>query len=332
MALLAKIVLVSAGLLIALAAAAYWYSLHVPGPAHEGPLPPLSADEARLAERLRRHVTAVASEPHNVRYHAALTRAAHYIENELRALGYEPKRQPYDADGRPVWNIEATLEPASAKAGEESLVVGAHYDSAGDAPGANDNGTGVAALIELARSLRAGPAPGKRVHLVFFVNEEPPYFRTELMGSRRYAELLRQRGERVAGMIALETIGAFSDAPGSQRYPAPFHLVLPNVGNFIAFVAMPGSRRFMHEVIGAFRREARFPTIGGVAPAIVEGIDWSDHASFAAQGIPALMITDTAVFRYPHYHTPADTPDKVDYQKLARITAGLARVLHHLAR
>ena len=95
---------------------------------------------------------------------------------------------------------------------------------------------------------------------------------------------------------------------------------------------MPGSRRFMHEVIGAFRREARFPTIGGVAPAIVEGIDWSDHASFAAQGIPALMITDTAVFRDPHYHTPADTPDKVDYQKLARITAGLARALHHLAR
>ena len=152
------------------------------------------------------------------------------------------------------------------------------------------------------------------------------------MGSWKYANMLKQRGEQVAGMISLETLGAFSDQPGSQQYPAPFHLVLPNVGNFIALVAMPGSRDFLHQVIGAFRSHTRFPTIGGVAPSIVQGVDWSDHGSFAALGIPALMITDTAVFRYAHYHQPTDTPDKVDYEKLARITKGLERVVRDLTR
>lgn len=317
-------------LLAVLAGGALWYALGVPGTSHRGALPPLTAEEVALAARLRSHVAAVASVPHNVDHYDDLTRAALYIEGALRVLGFEPVRQTFDAQDETVWNIEATIEPATAPA--ESLVIGAHYDSAGDAPGANDNGTGVAALLEIARTLKAAPPPRHRIRLVFFVNEEPPFFQTDLMGSRQYAAWLLDRRERVAGMIALETLGAFSDAPGSQRYPRPFGLVLPNAGNFIAFVAMPGSRAFMHDALGTFRSQTRFPTIGGVAPAIVQGIDWSDHASFAAHGIPSLMITDTAVFRYPHYHRITDTPDKVDYDRLARITAGLGRTIGKLSQ
>ncbi len=303
----------------------------MPGPAHKGGLPPLTAEEAELASRLRRHVTAVANKPHNTRHYPALQQAAAYIESELTALGFETSRQSYDALGHMVANIEATLAPANIAQPSPSLVIGAHYDSAGDAPGANDNGTGVGALLELARLLKAGPVPRQRIRLVFFVNEEPPWFQTDLMGSRKYAAMLRERGEQVSGMIALETLGAFSDEPGSQGYPPPFGLLLPKAGNFIAFVALPGSRAFMHQVIGEFRRHTRFPTIGAVAPALVQGIDWSDHASFAALGMPALMITDTAVFRYRYYHTPQDTPDKVDYERLARITKGLERVIRDLS-
>ena len=330
MALLAKSAL---GLFLAVAligGGAWWYSLQVPERAFHGPLPPLTAAETELARRLRSHVVAIASEPHNVGHYAALERAAAYIESELRSFGIAPVRQVFFADGRAVANIEATIEPRAEPT--TSLVVGAHYDSAGTAPGANDNGSGVAALLELARLAKAAPAPSKRLRLVFFVNEEPPYFQTDLMGSRRYATLLAQRREAIDGMIALETLGAYSSEPGSQRYPSPFDLLLPDVGNFLAFVAMPGSRTFMHEVIRAFRRSTRFPTIGGVAPAFIKGVGWSDHASFSSRGIPALMITDTAVFRYRHYHTPADTPDKVDYRSLARVTAGLGRAIANLAQ
>ncbi len=202
--------------------------------------------------------------------------------------------------------------------------------SAGIAPGANDNGTGVAAVIELARLLKAVVPKDKRLRLVLFVNEEPPYDRTSQMGSWRYAQSLKERGERVAGMISLETLGCFSEEPGSQRYPAPFGLIFPNKANFIAFVALPGSRSFLQEVVGPFRRHTKFPTIGGTAPDQFDGVGWSDHWSFWKFGYPAIMITDTALFRYSHYHKATDTPDKVDYAKLARITLGLEQTISEL--
>jgi Zn-dependent M28 family amino/carboxypeptidase len=331
MTTIAKFVALSCLLLAAMVAAAAWYSLAVPGRAYRGSLDPLTAEETDLAVRLRRHVTAIASVPHNTYHDEELKAAAVYIEAELVKAGYRAERHTYEAEDDLVWNIEATIEPAAPTEATPSLVIGAHYDSAGDAPGANDNGSGVAALLEIARALKSGLAPKQRIRLVFFVNEEPPFFMTDLMGSRQYVALLQQRGEVVSGMVALETLGAFSDQPGSQQYPEPFHLILPNVGNFIGFVAMPGSRAFMHKAIGSFRSHTRFPTIGAVAPPVVQGADWSDHGSFAAAGIPALMITDTAVFRYAHYHRPTDTPDKVDYEKLARLTKGIERMVRDLA-
>jgi Zn-dependent M28 family amino/carboxypeptidase len=321
-------------ILLPIAAIAFgaWYALAVPGTAHEGPLPDPTAEERNIATRLRTHVMAVASEPHNIKHYAALERSAQYIERSLEEQGYPIQRQIFTVAGRLVRNIEAIREPQSTSTKTQTLVVGAHYDSCDDAPGANDNGTGVAATLELARLLKDWKPEKIRVRFVLFVNEEPPYFRTPDMGSWRYAKLLSEHGERVRGMISLETMGYFSDKPGSQEFPPPFGLIYPSVGNFIAFVGLPASRSFLHEVIGSFRKHTAFPSIGGVAPDAIPGIGWSDHWAFRKYGFPAIMLTDTAPFRYPHYHQPTDTPDKVDYARLARITKGLERVVREIAR
>jgi hypothetical protein len=329
------VILWGAGLLLvlgALSAAIAWYMLGLPGTSFTGAPPPPSRAEEDLAQRLKRHVTAIASVPHNVAHYAELEKSASYIESELASFGYAPQAQVFEADGRSVRNIEVVIEPAGVGPETESLIVGAHYDSFGNAPGANDNGTGTAAALELARLLKDAAPKDKRLRFVLFVNEEPPYDRTPNMGSWRYAQSLKERGERVAGMISLETIGCFSEEPGSQKYPPPFGLFFPSKANFIAFVALPGARGFLHQVVGPFRRHTDLPTIGGTAPDQFEGVGWSDHWSFAQFGYPGIMITDTALFRYRHYHKPTDTPDKVDYDKLARVTLGLAKTLHELVR
>jgi len=221
----------------------------------------------------------------------------------------------------------------ASAAGAKTLVMGAHYDSYGHAPGANDNGTGVAAVLELARLLADLRGNGSlRIRFALFVNEEPPFFKTESMGSLVYARRLKASGEPVLGMFSLETIGFYSDAEGSQRYPWPLGLLYPTKGDFVAFVGLVSSRAFVRRTVAAFRALALFPSQGGTAPGFIPGIDWSDHWSFERLGIPALMVTDTALFRYPHYHSPADTPDKVEYERLARVVSGLERVVRAWAR
>jgi hypothetical protein len=319
-------------LLLALPVAGVLWMTAVPGRSHAGPLPPLAPDQLELSARLREHVRAVASRPHNLGHPEELERAAAHIEAALEGMGYAVHRQPFSAAGREVRNIEAVVEP-SAAAGARTLVVGAHYDSCFDAPGANDNGTGVAGVLELARLLAdlRGEAP-LRIRFALFVNEEPPFFKTELMGSLVYARRLAASGEPVLGMLSLETLGFYSDAENSQRYPWPLGLLYPTKGDFVAFVGLVSSRAFVRRTAVAFRALAPFPSQGGTAPGLIPGIDWSDHWSFARMGIPALMVTDTALFRYPHYHTAADTPDKVDYERLARVVSGLERVVRAWAQ
>lgn len=304
-----------------------WFMVAVPGEPHRGPLAALTEDEGRLAASLRRHVEAIADREHNLFHPAALESAARYLEATLAEMGYAPAAQRFQASRGEVRNIEVEVRGS----GEESIVVGAHYDSVAGAPGANDNGSGVAAALELARRLRAS-APARTLRFVLFVNEEPPFFHGMDMGSRRYAIRARERDERIAAMFSLETIGWYSEQPGSQHYPFPLGLFYPSTGNFLAFVSNLGSRALLHEAIASFRRHARFPSEGVAAPALIPGVDWSDHASFWEQGYPALMVTDTAPYRYPHYHTPADTPDKVDYERLARVVIGLEGMLRELAR
>ncbi len=322
-------------LLIFSSALIYWYTLRMPGRSHAGPLPTLKEEEREIAVRLRSYVEAIASRPHNTDFPEELEKSAHRIEEILASLGYTPRPQKFVAAGVEVRNIEVVIEPESAGAAAfedvSTLVIGAHYDSAGDAPGANDNGSGVAALLELARVMKSHAMIQTRLRMVFFVNEEPPHFKTETMGSLVYARSLVATGEKVRAMLCLETLGAYSDRPGSQKYPPPLSFLLPNTANFIAVVGTLGVRSLAAEVTRRFRESAAFPSIGGVAPALIPGITWSDHWSFGKFGISAVMITDTALFRYDHYHRPSDTPDKVDYERLARVTAGLARVVRGMA-
>jgi len=321
---------------VALAAAGYGalhYMTSMPGKPHRGALPPLTDEEAALAPLLERHIATIAAREHNVVHYDELEKVARYIEAKLASFGYAVGRQEFLVDGKPVRNIDVAIEPAGGSAEPDVIVVGAHYDSASGSPGANDNASGAAAVIELARLLRdLDSVGGKRIRLALFVNEEPPYFRTEAMGSLRYARALAQRNERVVAMYSLETIGFYSSDPGSQVYPAPFGLMFPDRGDFVAFVGMMGSRALVRETMRSFRSHTSFPTIGGVAPDFIPGIGWSDHWAFAEQGFPAVMITDTAPFRYPDYHQPSDTADKVDAEKVARVVKGIERVVRDLSR
>lgn len=321
---------------LAVAAAGYGalhYMTSVPGKPHRGPLPPLTGEEAALAQSLARHIATIAGTEHNLADYDELEKVARYIEATLASMGYAVGRQEFWADGKPVRNIDVVIEPATQSADPEVIVVGAHYDSVFGSPGANDNASGVAAVLKLARLLHDLNTVGaKRIRLALFVNEEPPYFMTEAMGSLNYARALAGRNERIVAMYSLETIGFYSSEPGSQRYPWPFGLIFPDRADFIAFVGLMGSRALVRETLRSFRSHTSFPTIGGVALSFVPGIAWSDHWPFAEHGFQAVMITDTALFRYPHYHRRSDTADKVDTDKMARVVKGIERVIRDLSR
>jgi Zn-dependent M28 family amino/carboxypeptidase len=230
--------------------------------------------------------------------------------------------------GEGVRNLEATLAGTDSALGQ--VVVGAHYDSVAGTVGANDNGTGVAGVLELARLMRQMRLR-RTVRFVFFVNEEPPYFQSEKMGSRVYAHQLRQAGVPVSAMLSIETIGFYSNQPKSQNYPPVLNLFYPSRGNFIAFVGNTESRGLVRKSVNAFRKSTRFPSQGIAAPANWPGIGWSDQWSFWQEGFPGVMVTDTAVFRYPYYHTQNDTVDKVDFDKAARVVEGISKLVEELA-
>jgi hypothetical protein len=302
----------------------------MPGRSWSGPLPALSDGQQLIHDNLRRHVAELAGRigERNVWRPGALAEAAAYIRRALEAAGYTVNLQPFASHGLAVHNLEAVLPGHGAA--EESIVAGAHYDSVAGTPGANDNASGVAALLELARLL-AGTKLPRTVRFVAFANEEAPFFYGEEMGSKRYADRARARGERIAAMLSLETIGYYTDRPASQRYPFPFSLFYPDTGNFIGFVGDLSSWRLVRRAIGAFRAVTALPSEGVAAPRATKGVHWSDHWSFWQAGYPAIMVTDTALYRYPHYHAATDTPEQLDYGGLARVTGGLAQVIAALA-
>ena len=292
-------------------------------------LAPLTSAEQALADRLARHVDVLAGTigPRHLGRPTALNDARRYIEQQFSTMGYESRRQEFAVGAQEAANIEVEIPGAEAT----RVVIGAHYDTVSSSPGADDNASGVAALLEIARSARSH-AYRRTISFVAFVNEEPPWFQTERMGSVVYATTAKQRGERIAGMISLESVGYYSDAPKSQRYPAPFHLFFPNVGNFVAGVSNFGSWGLLRDVTAAFRRGSALPIIGSPAPASIPGIGWSDHWSFWREGYRAVMLTGTAPFRNPHYHTAEDRPDTIDYARLARFASGMESTIAELGR
>jgi Zn-dependent M28 family amino/carboxypeptidase len=299
------------------------YLSHRPRPDRKVMTPP-----AIDADRLRAHVEMLAGEigEHNVLIPAALRRAEEYIIRVWRDQGYAVVRQTYRVNAVECANLEVTRP-----GGSEIILIGAHYDSVSGSPGANDNGSGVAALLELSRIFSA-QTPAKTLRFVAFVNEEPPYFHAEQQGSRVYAKAARLRGDDIGTMISLETMGYFSDSPDSQEFPSPLlKLFYPGEGRFITLISDFGSRLVMQRSAAAFQAHTDFPIECFAIPFGGMGADLSDHAEFWRVGYRALMVTDTAMFRYPHYHTKQDTPDKVNYRALARITAGLAGVVKTLS-
>lgn len=302
----------------------------MPGASYRGPLNPLTDGEREICHQMRRHVEVLAGEigERNLWRTAELEAAAKYIGDQLMASDYVVREHPHVVWDRTVKNLDVELTGRARPS--EIVVVGAHYDSVIGCPGAGDNATGVAAMLELARLLE-GRSLERTVRFAAFVNEEPPFCFTRQMGSLVYARDCKRRRERIVAMFSLETIGYYSDEPGSQRYPFPFGLFYPRRGNFIAFVANLSSRGLVRDSLGRFRRHAAFPSEGVAALGYLPGIFWSDHWSFWRQGYRAVMVTDTAPFRFPYYHTPQDTPDKLDYDRMARVVQGMADVVEGLA-
>jgi hypothetical protein len=305
--------------------------LWMPGNSYSGDTLRLSDREKVISKNLRNHVEMLASTigERNISHYDNLERSAVYIEECLSKAGYSAKPQIYDVDGKPCRNIE--VEILGKKYAKEILVIGAHYDSAPNSPGADDNGSGVAAVLELAKLLK-GRQFDRTIRLVLFPNEEPPYFRTKTMGSYRYAEAARERQDNIIGMLALETLGTYSNEPGSQHYPIRGGtLFYPNKGNFITFVASQSSSAFNRECIGAFRRLVDFPSEGFSLPNFILGVNYSDDWSFQKFDYPAVMVTDTAPFRSETYHQPSDLANKLDYDNLTRVVAGLSSMIGAVA-
>lgn len=293
----------------------------------------LAADEATRETRqarLEASVNALATTigERNTRKPDNLRAAEAWVADQLGKAGLKVIREPYEVDGQTVANVYVEVRGNSEP--DRWVVVGAHYDSAPGTPGANDNASGVAALIELAQAV--SKTPGSRsVRFVALVNEEPPFFQTGAMGSLIHADGCKRRNEQIDAMISIETIGCFSDAEKSQHFPPGLEARYPTVGNFIAVVGDLKSGTVATAVSEHFNANADLPTELAVLPAEMPGVGWSDHWSFWQHDYPAVMITDTAPFRYPHYHRPTDTPDKIDYVRMTKVVVGLEKSVVKLA-
>ncbi|HTO09462.1 MAG TPA: M28 family peptidase [Myxococcota bacterium] len=293
----------------------------IPGGAASAP----PADPARLEASVR--MLAERFHPRDASHVANLDAAAAWIDAELAAAGGRVSEQTWVTDGETYRNVLARFGPESS----ERVVVGAHYDVCDPLPGADDNASGVAGLLELARMLGRAP-PRTAVELVAYSLEEPPYFATPHMGSAHHAAALAAAGVHVRAMLSLEMLGYFSDAPDSQGFPsALFGALYPSRGDFIALVGNLGQGSLTRSVKRAMRAAGTVPVESINAPQWLTGIDFSDHRSYWEQGFPALMVTDTSFYRNPNYHEATDTPETLDYARLARVVSAVHSAVQALA-
>src|SRR5215211_7899060 len=308
--------------------AAWALMIRMPGDSFRGSAAPLTEEENVVRHGLVADVQMLAGDigERNLNKPDRLTAAADFVTQRFVQCGLAPERQPFNAAGKRCENIVAEVRGTTA----EIVLVGAHYDTVPLSPGANDNGSGVAALLALARRF-SGQTPGKTLRLVAFPNEEFGHPKADEMGSWVYAKACRARADRIPAMISLETIGYFSSRPGSQKYPFPgLGCFYPTSGDFIALVGNVRSRALVRRALSSFRRRAQIASAGTALPAAVPGISWSDHWSFWQHGYQAIMVTDTAPFRYPQYHKREDTPDKLDYDGMTRVVTGIGDVVADL--
>jgi len=255
-----------------------------------------------------------------------LAASADFIEKRIQENGCTTEQQHFPFRGNTYANIITEIIGADPVC-REILVVGAHYDSCEGTPGADDNASGIATLLELVRLTKEKPLR-RTARYVAFCLEEPPAYMTKHMGSYIHAESLHKEGAKVFGMISLEMLGYYCNEKGSQYYPSSlFKLAYPNTGNFIAFVGNFSSRNFSKSVKSAFTSASSFPVESLNGFSIIPGVDFSDHRNYWKFGYPAFMITDTAFYRNPNYHDSGDTPDTLDYERLATLTKALYETL-----
>lgn len=278
---------------------------------------------------LSRHVYAISDilSPRSWQQPKNLELVAGYIANEWRRDGIEVEEQKFETGQGEFSNVFMGAGPRT----DDVIVIGAHYDAHGDTPGADDNASGVSGLIELGKALKKAELKTKVV-LVAFSLEEPPHFGTEEMGSWFFARSLKASRKNVKAMISLEMIGYYSDEAGSQEFPSPLlRLFYPGEGNFIAltgnFPNIPLTRKVKRSMLSA----SNVPVYSINAPAFVPGIDFSDHRNFWSEGIPALMVTDTAFYRNKAYHTQNDKPERLDYKRMAEVMSGVHQAVLDLA-
>ncbi len=290
--------------------------------------------ETPLTERLRKHVDVLAEligERHLGRPQE-LAAAAAYIEREFLALDETVERQTYDVHDTDATNL--VIERRGQRQPTAIVVLGAHYDSIPGTPGADDNASAVAVLIEVARLLRGLPSQ-RTVRFVAFTCEEPPHFYTETMGSQVYAQRCRDRSENIVGMLCLEMMGYYSDEPSSQSCPSAVPRLIrwyfPKRGNFLAAVGNLRSIALSWRFQRGFKRRSRLPLFSICLPEKINEIRLSDNSSFWDRGYPALMLTDTAFLRNPHYHESSDRADTLDYERMAMATLGVAGGLARVA-
>ena len=267
--------------------------------------------------KLKQHLLAITgtTQPRNHQHTDALNQVAAYIRHEFEQLNGQVQEQVYTVAGKEYRNVVLSVGPADAP----RLVVGAHYDVCEDQPGADDNASGVAGLLELARLLDKHTLPF-RIDFVAYTLEEPPYFRTEHMGSYVHANSLYEQQADVMGMISLEMIGYFKDEKGSQRYPiAPLKLFYGSRGNYIAIVQRFGNGSFGRSLLRNYKKAATLPVKSLRAPAFLTGVDFSDHLNYWRFGFDALMITDTSFYRNSNYHQPTDTIYTLDFKRMGEV-------------
>ena len=308
-----------------------WFTcFQMPGNSYSGKLLPLTAQEKIIQDNLQRDINKLAVDigARNYNNYENLNAAADFLESSFQESGYKVNKQEYKINNQTFTNLEMEIKGVDKP--DEIVVVGGHYDTAFTTTGANDNGSGVAAVLELARRF-ADKKPGRTLRFVEFTNEEPPYFWTKNMGSFVYAKGCKERNENVVAMFSLETMGYFSKEEGSQKYPFPLNLIYPSQGNFIAFVGNIDSNKLVKNTVNYFRKQVKFPSEGLAVFNQLPGVGWSDHWSFWQQGYQGIMVTDTAPFRYTQYHTLDDISDNIDYEKLARVVSGLEKVVGEFA-
>ena len=282
------------------------------------------------SRKLHRHVKELTVEigSRSVHEYDNIEAAKEYIVDCLKAFGYEPSLQTFTYSRKKYSNIIASI--TGTKHPDETVIIGAHYDTARGTPGADDNASAVATLLEIARALKDF-SPDRTLKLIFFVIEEPPIFKSEQMGSYIYAKEAKGRKENITSMMSLEMLGYYTNEKDGQTYPFPImSRVYPSTPNFIAVVGNLKSTSLVGKVKHSLEAGSRIPVESLSALSFIPGVDFSDHRSFWKMGYPAVMITDTAFYRNPNYHKEDDTIDTLDFDKMAELLKGLIQAAKDL--